>query len=524
MKTSASASRLLLLALGSVVAILTAVSVVVAVLRPAPPALWAYVDVLERYNLPTWFTAAVLIVASLVCLLNGLVASARSRWGTRLWIAAAAATAVASLCVATGLHTRIDGLARQVVGTNALTSDWLAPAVVVGVLIALPFALLARRVQGGRWLTVAVVVFGVGALAGELVARTLGEGGRALAAVLEGVQSAGAVLLLAVAVATLHVARSGADLHLASDIPADDPTGAPRDLAPVPGRRPFWAVLVAVTLALSAVSLVAALAMPDPSPKLAQWVGYLDVNSEGNLPTWWSVGLLVAAGAAHLAAGLAGTTAGARGSIGWLVTAAILAGMSLDDMTSIHERVGDLVRPEGATAAGAPEGNFSFFWVIPGAGVALLIAIAVGLLAVKLRGRPRQLLVIGLAVLFFFALGLESIQGALLANGGGGRTVEVLGYHLEELGENVGALLLLGAATSALALRRREDGLDVRYTGAGDTGPEDTPGPETATGSTTESTAETAALPLQGVPGPVDLADRPTDVIPVIAATPTTRA
>ncbi|MEJ2890251.1 hypothetical protein [Actinomycetospora aeridis] len=493
-------NRLLLVVLVTVTTALTALSLVVALVRPSPPALWAYVDVLEPYNLPTWFGAAVLVLTALVCLVDALVAAARGRWGTGLWLAAAGAAAVASLCVATGLHTRIDGLARQIVGTTPLTTDWLLPAVVVGILLTTPFALLARRLPQGRWLVAALVTFGVGALGGELLARTLGDGGRALAALAEGVQGLGGAGLLVVAVTALGATTGNSEVHLVSGL-ADE---APRELPAVPRRRAFWAVLAAGTLALSVVSLVATLALPAPGPKLAQWIGYLDVNREGNLPTWWSVGLLLTAAAAHLAAGIGGRAARARGAMGWLVTAAILAGMSLDDMTSIHERVGDLVRPEGAAAAGNPEGDFSFYWVVPGAGVALLVAVAVGLLALRLHGRPRRLLVTGLAVLFFFALGLEGVQGAVLASGSGGRIGEILGYHLEELGENLGALLLLGAAASALALRRRDDGVDVSYVGAGDT------------------VAEHDAL-FAAEQQAARIAGSPTEAIPVVATGPVTR-
>jgi hypothetical protein len=494
-------NRLLLVALVTVTTTLTALSLVVALVRPSPPALWAYVDVLEPYNLPTWFGAAVLLLTALVCLVDALVAAARGRWGTGLWLAAAVGPAVASLCVATGLHTRIDGLARQIVGTTPLTTDWLLPAVVVGILLTTPFALLARRLPRHRWwLVAALVTFGVGALGGELLTRTLGDGGRALAAVAEGVQLTGAAGLLVVAVAALRAALDGTDVVLTSEL-ADD---GPRELPDVPRRRLFWAVLTATTLALSLVSLAVTLAVPAPGPKLAQWIGYLNVNDEGNLPTWWSVGLLLTAAAAHLAAGIAARAAGARGTVGWLVTAAILAGMSMDDMTSIHERVGDLVRPDGAAAAGDPGGDFSFYWVVPGAGVALLVAVAVGLHALRLHGRPRRLLVVGLGVLFFFALGLEGVQGVVLAHGTGGPVGEILGYHVEELGENVGALLLLAAATSALALRRRDDGVAVTYAGAGD------------------EVSEDDAL-FEAEQHAAQVAGSPTEAIPVVATGPVAR-
>jgi hypothetical protein len=352
-----------------------------------------------------------------------------------------------------------------VVGENALTNDWLPAAVLLGLALAVPSMVLARRLPHGRWMFVAVATFGVGALASEMLVRLLGDGGRAFAVLAEGVQCAGAVGLLLAALVAVQVLGQGDGGAALVSTSAPDPDAALED-----GdvrRWPLWIVLVVTTIGLSLVSLAATLAFPAPGPKLAPWIGYLDVDKEGNLPTWWSVGLLVAAAVVHLLAGLAARYEGAPASLGWFVGAAILAGMSLDDMTSIHERVGDLVRPEGAGASGAERSDFSFYWVLPGAGVAVLIAIALGALALRLRGRPRWLLVGGLGVLFVFALGVESIEGMLIATGEGGRTLEVLGYHVEELGENAGALLLLGAATAALAVRRRAGTLVVRYAGQG---------------------------------------------------------
>ncbi|WP_116710514.1 hypothetical protein [Actinomycetospora cinnamomea] len=455
--------RLLSATLAAAVALLTVLALVVALVRPGPPGLWAYVDVLEAYNLPTWFGAALLLVTAGALVVAGAAARAAGVRGAWWWYAAAVGPAVASLCVGTGLHTRVDGLARQAVGENALTTDWLPAAVVIGLVLAVPFGVLARYVPHGRRMIAAVAVFAGGALGSELLVRALGDGGRALAVVAEGVQLAGAAGLLLVAVTAVRLAGDGPGVRLVSTTPAGADPLEPGE----PRRWPLWAVAIAVTAGLSALSLVANLAFPDPGPKLAPWIGYLDVDNEGNLPTWWSVGLLVSAAVAHLVTGLTARREGAPASTGWFVGAFILLGMSLDDMTTIHERVGDMVRPEGAGAAGAEGGNFSFYWVVPGAGVALLIAIALGALALKLRGRPRWLLVGGLGVLFFFALGVEGIQGALIAAGGGGQTLQVLGYHVEELGENAGALLLTAAATAALAVRRRAGALDVRYAGHG---------------------------------------------------------
>ncbi|GAA4780901.1 hypothetical protein GCM10023200_12710 [Actinomycetospora chlora] len=498
---TASVERLLAMALVATVAVTIALSLVTALLHPAPAALWAYVDGLEPYNFPTWAGAVVLLLAALACLAAGLAARAARRRDAVWWAAAAVGPTIASLCVATGFHTRIDGLARQVVGTNPLTTDWLPSAIAAGLLFAVPFVVVSRRLPHGRWLLAAVAAVGVGALVSELLVRALGPGGRVPAELAEGVQILGAVGLLLALVGAVTVVRDGTELGILPAGASPDDLAGPRrgglHASPDLRRRLLWALLLVPTVALSALSLLVTLAFPTPGPKLEQWIGYLNVDAEGNLPTWWAVGLLAIAAVAHLLAGLAGRATGARAAVGWLVTAAILAGMSLDDMTSIHERVGDMVKPEGA---GGTDGSFSFYWVIPGAGVALAIAVVVGALARQLRGRPRWLLVGGLGVLFFFALGLEGIEGAVIASQQGSRVVQVLAYHVEELGENVGALLLIGAATSALTVRRRAGALGVRYVGAGEPVEED--GPE---------------------PAPVDPAALPTEAIPVAATTPIAR-
>jgi hypothetical protein len=495
------------MALVATVAVTTALSLVTALAHPAPAGLWAYADALEPYNLPTWSTAMLLLLVALACLAAALAARARRSRDTWWWTAAAVGPTLASLCVATGFHTRVDGLARQVVGTNPLTTDWLPTAIVAGVVLAVPFVVAARRLPHGRWLLAAVATVGVGALGSELLVRTLGAGGRVVAELAEGVQDAGAAALLLVTVRAVMVVRDGSELGVISAGASPDDLTAPRTTglhaAPDLRRRLLWTLLVVPTLALSALSLLVTLAFPTPGPKLQQWVGYLDVDAEGNLPTWWAVGLLAIAAVAHLVVGLAGRATGAPASVGWLVTAAILAGMSLDDMTSIHERIGDMVKPEGAAAADAPGGQFSFYWVIPGAGVALVIAVVVGALALRLRGRPRWLLVSGLGVLFFFALGLEGIEGAVIASHAGNRAVEVLAYHVEELGENVGALLLIGAATSALTVRRCAGALGVRYVGVGE--------------------PVVAVDDVDDVHEPARNAALPTEAIPVVATTPIAR-
>jgi hypothetical protein len=95
---------------------------------------------------------------------------------------------------------------------------------------------------------------------------------------------------------------------------------------------------------------------------------------------------------------------------------------------------------------------------------------------------------------------VEGLEGAAIAAGGGGRAATVLGYHVEELGENVGALLLIAAALAALAVRDRLGALAVRYIGAE---------PDDAVSSHPDPAPVNEVVPGSG---------DPTEVIPVVRA------
>lgn len=221
-------------------------------------------------------------------------------------------------------------------------------------------------------------------------------------------------------------------------------------------RGRAWALLVGVSLLLSAASLTVVLLAPVLEPAFRGWRLYLDVLVEDNLPTWWSSALLITAALAHAAAGAAGRIARAPEATCWFASAAVLAGLSLDDQTQLHER-SEFIGRQLVTYH-----SFPFYWPIPGAVAGLVVAGALVLLAVRVRGRTRWLLVAGVLVLLGCALGLEVAQGFLMADDNEG-TAFVLTYHIEELGENIGALLLLGAASSAVSLTGDGGGLALGY-------------------------------------------------------------
>src|SRR5688572_10020503 len=102
---------------------------------------------------------------------------------------------------------------------------------------------------------------------------------------------------------------------------------------PVRARRIGWWLLgVSVTLSVLSMAIPALIDHPLTTERGEVRV-YCDVFSEGNLPTWWSVGLLVLTAVAHAVTGALAP----RFSFAWFVSAGVLAALSLDDHTSLHE-------------------------------------------------------------------------------------------------------------------------------------------------------------------------------------------
>jgi hypothetical protein len=89
------------------------------------------------------------------------------------------------------------------------------------------------------------------------------------------------------------------------------------------------------------------------------------------------------------------------------------------------------------------------------------VAAAMVTLAVRVHGRARVLLIGGIVLLLAAALGLEVVQGRFMAAGNEGIGF-ALGYHVEEFGENLGGLLMIGAAAAMIRIERH-GGFVLRY-------------------------------------------------------------
>jgi len=217
-----------------------------------------------------------------------------------------------------------------------------------------------------------------------------------------------------------------------------------------------WWRLLAVLLAVSAALVALSLFLPTlVDHELTRDRGDLRlftyVNDEANLPTWWTVTLLVSAAVLHVQAGVLARRSGARGAAAWWVIATLLGLLALDELTALHERL-------DVWGLALTEAGFAFPWLVLGAPIAIgMIAVAV----VAGRHLPRRTTMLslgGIGLLFLSAVGLEAVGGILLGEQEGPYQGASLGYtlvmHAEEFGEMTGAALAVCGPLAALVLGR----------------------------------------------------------------------
>lgn len=178
----------------------------------------------------------------------------------------------------------------------------------------------------------------------------------------------------------------------------------------------------------------------------AEWARYLDLGTEGNLPTFYSASLLLV-----LAAGCAlrALLAVRRLVAAWVSIAAVAALLALDEATALHERFLD---PLGQRLGGG-EGLLRFAWVVPGSLLALGGTLLLLRATRRLPASTHRSLGLALAVFLAGALVVEAISGAVLEERGHDR-VYLGAMTLEEGLEFAGVLIALRSVLGSLSVRR----------------------------------------------------------------------
>ena len=183
-------------------------------------------------------------------------------------------------------------------------------------------------------------------------------------------------------------------------------TPEPVDLA-IRAAHAQTVLAVAVGACLAAGAAVAAVSVVTGADQLLGFKRLLDLNGEGNLPTWFSSGLLLIA--AMLLGGLAMTVVPAQRRA-WALLALVFAGLSLDEAASLHEMSNAPLRRLLHLGPA-----LYFPWIIGGAVVAALVGMSEWRLLRSLPRRTALGFIVAGAVFVTGAIGLEALAAPLYA-------------------------------------------------------------------------------------------------------------
>jgi hypothetical protein len=115
-----------------------------------------------------------------------------------------------------------------------------------------------------------------------------------------------------------------------------------------------------------------------------------DANREAHLPTYYSALALLACGALFAVIGAAEGAASPAARRRWTGLAIVAALASLDEATTLHETLGSLIE-----RGFSPGGYLYFMWVVPGALVVLVVALAYRSFVARLQRDLRRALIVG---------------------------------------------------------------------------------------------------------------------------------
>lgn len=171
-----------LLVAGLVLVILSAVVPLVLGVGPVDRTspVRVFFDVAGERNLPTWWNTGLLLMAGALSVAVGLLrrpARLDGRGGWAAWGGLGALLALMSLDEFAGIHERLDGLWRRLVGDNPLPAfEWLMLGVPVAGAVVVFLWLCARVLPASSMAlyVVGIVVFFLGALGAEAVVVAAG--------------------------------------------------------------------------------------------------------------------------------------------------------------------------------------------------------------------------------------------------------------------------------------------------------------------------------------------------------------
>src|SRR5215208_5528370 len=185
-------------------------------------------------------------------------------------------------------------------------------------------------------------------------------------------------------------------------------------------KKIVQAMVIAVLL-ITLVSFVARVAM-----YMWGFEGYLqplrifDVGEERSIPTWFESLQFLLCSILLAVIAVAKKRRSDRYSLHWGVLSIILLLLSLDEVASIHEAIGQQSeRLLHNTTGFTPSGAISFFWVVPGAIFVFIVLLAYLRFLADLPQSTRRLFLFAGALFVLGALGLEMLTAQVVSSSGG---------------------------------------------------------------------------------------------------------
>ena len=179
------------------------------------------------------------------------------------------------------------------------------------------------------------------------------------------------------------------------------------------------AIIIAVLL-ITLVSFVARVAM-------YMWgvEGYLqplrifDVGEERSIPTWFESILFLLCSILLAVVTVAKRRRNDRYSLHWGVLSIILLLLSLDEVASIHEAIGQQSERLLHSITGlTPSGAITFFWVVPGTIFVVIVLLAYLRFLADLPRSTRRLFLFAGVLFVLGALGLEMLTAQVMSSSG----------------------------------------------------------------------------------------------------------
>jgi hypothetical protein len=217
------------------------------------------------------------------------------------------------------------------------------------------------------------------------------------------------------------------------------------------------AMIIAVLL-ITLVSFIARVAMYVwGMDGYLQHLRLLDVSEERSIPAWFESLQFLLCSVLLAVIAVAKKRRGDRYSLHWSVLSIILLLLSLDEVASIHEAIGQQSERLLHSITGfTPSGLIKFFWVVPGAIFVLIVLLAYLRFIANLPQTTRRLFLFAGALFVLGALGFEMLSAQVssssesIANFSGMSALPTILKGLQTCAEEMFEMLGLTAFVYAL--------------------------------------------------------------------------